>query len=197
MNRELLLFIHQDLSYPWLDYFFAWISQSYYFSIPVIFLTLVFFIYRFGKNGFRFWLLAVAVIICSDLTGGVIKDITSYPRPCAELKDIVKVPTTFFRVNCSHNLNGMPSNHALNFFAFSVFTSMILKSRIWIGIFIPLSFLVGLSRIYLGVHYPIQVLAGTILGVLIGVIMAQIALRYFPFLRELNLQHNKPASHRL
>jgi len=187
LDKALLLFFHQDLSNPALDFFFAWISQTIYFSIPLIFLALAIFVYRFGKTGFKFWLLAIAVVVSSDLIGNVIKDSTSYPRPCAEMTDTIHVPSTIFTVNCSKKLNGMPSNHAFNFFAFSVFTSMILKSRIWIGVFIPLSFLVGMSRIYLGVHYPAQVLAGIILGVLLGVIMARLALRYFPFLKDLKL----------
>ena len=153
--------------------------------MPVLLICLAVLWKQYGKNGLKCWLFAVLVIISSDLTGNFIKHMTSFARPCAEYSDQIHVPHTMFHVNCSQHLNGMPSNHAFNFFAFSVFLVLILRSATWGGILLTISLLVSLSRIYLGVHYPSQVIAGILLGIMFGFLASKIARRYFPFFQQL------------
>jgi undecaprenyl-diphosphatase len=185
MDKTLLLWINQDWAHPWLDFFFAWISQTTFFSIPLIFVILGVFVYRFGLNGVKLWLLTVLVIAAGDQLGALIKSITSFMRPCAALPDLVRIPVSPFQIYCSHMLTAMPSNHALNFFAFAVFTSTILHSRPWAAGFFILAALVSLSRIYLGVHFPSQVLAGFLIGLTYGYAAAVIALKYVPFVASI------------
>lgn len=59
-----------------------------------------------------------------------------------------------------------PSGHATIAFAMAVVLSR--KEPKWKWIFYSLAVLISLSRIYLGVHYPLDVIAGGIIGLVIG-----------------------------
>ncbi|MEK7543280.1 MAG: phosphatase PAP2 family protein [Patescibacteria group bacterium] len=60
----------------------------------------------------------------------------------------------------------MPSGHATIAFAMAVVLSR--KEPKWKWMFFTLAVLISLSRIYLGVHYPLDVVAGGVIGWLIG-----------------------------
>jgi membrane-associated phospholipid phosphatase len=186
LDQSLLLFVNQHMAAPWLDVFFAWISQSRFFSIPLLFVVLAFWGWRFGRDGFMFWLLTIALIIAGDQLGGLLKQLFAQPRPCAELGEVVRRVDTLFHINCSQHLNGMPSNHALNFFLFATFTGYVLRWRAWLLGFVLLAVLVAMSRVYLGVHYPSQVMAGSLLGIALGLACAWFGLRYLSFLQRLH-----------
>ncbi|MBL1277201.1 MAG: phosphatase PAP2 family protein [Ectothiorhodospiraceae bacterium] len=170
MDEYLLLLLNQTLATPWLDVFFAWISQHTFFSTPLLLLVLVFFAWRFGKDGVKFWFITILLITLGDQLGVLLKDLTAQARPCAALGDTVRQVNTVFSINCSRRLNGMPSNHALNFFIFATFSAYVLRWRSWCWSFGILAALVALSRVYLGVHYPSQILAGAALGTGLGLL---------------------------
>ena len=188
MDESFLLLLNQTLATPWLDIFFSWISQHLFFSTPLLLLVLAFFVWRFGKDGLNFWLLTILLVIAGDQLGALLKHLAEQARPCAALGDVVRQVNTVFQINCSRHLNGMPSNHALNFFLFASFTGYVLRWPAWIWGFGVLAVLVALSRVYLGVHYPSQILVGGLLGVALGLCAAWLGLRYLPLLKR--LQHH-------
>ena len=83
-------------------------------------------------------------------------------RPCNDtaINSIVKT-----RISCGTGYS-MPSSHAANHFAISVYLILIFYKR-WKYI-IPLTLLwaasIGFAQIYVGVHYPLDILAGAVLG---------------------------------
>jgi len=184
LDEYLLLLLNQALSNAGFDLFFAWISQTLFFSTPLLLSVMVFLSWRFGKDGFKFWLLTIVCISLGDQLGALLKYLIGQPRPCAELGDVVRQVDTLFSINCSRNLNGMPSNHALNFFLFATFSSYVLRWRGWVVSFGLLAILVALSRVYLGVHYPSQILAGALIGTGLGVGMGWLSLRYLSFVQR-------------
>jgi undecaprenyl-diphosphatase len=184
LDEYLLLFINQTLSNNWLDVFFAWISQSLFFSVPLLLSVMVFLSWRFGKDGFNFWLLTIVFIVLGDQLGALLKYLIAQPRPCAELGEIVRQTDTLFSINCSRHLNGMPSNHALNFFLFMTFSSYVLRWRGWALGFGLLAILVALSRVYLGVHYPSQILVGALIGASVGAGTGWLSVRHLPFVQR-------------
>lgn len=188
MDERLLFFVNQTLANPWLDIFFSWISQHVLFSTPLLLTVLAFFMWRFGKDGLKFWLLTILLIVLGDQLGALIKHLTEQARPCAALGEAVRQTNTMFHINCSRHLNGMPSNHALNFFLFAVFTGFVLRWRAWMWGFGILAVLVALSRVYLGVHYPSQILMGTILGGALGLLAGWLGLSRLKLVRRISIK---------
>ena len=90
----------------------------------------------------------------------ILKDWIARPRPChldESVALLVKRPSSF---SC-------PSTHTG--WAFAAATSILLYFKKWgIGVMV-IAALIGFSRMYLFVHFPTDVLAGAVLGVLLGI----------------------------
>ncbi|MDD4661895.1 MAG: phosphatase PAP2 family protein [Candidatus Pacebacteria bacterium] len=79
-------------------------------------------------------------------------------------------------VSVNDSLESFPSGHAIFFFAISTVVYNFNKK---LGIFFFIaSFLMGIARIFIGVHFPTDILAGAILGVLIGICINLIYKKY-------------------
>ena len=139
-------------------------------------------------------LLALTVVV-GDLLGGFLKDAFAAPRPCQAMFEELRALGGAVAERCGKAPNGMPSNHAINFFAAATFIALATPWRRWrIGLF-ACAVLVGLSRIYLGKHYPSQVLAGALVGALVGALGAWLASRYPTVFRAPVVDAAGPAFH--
>src|SRR5208283_5074762 len=95
-------------------------------------------------------------------------------------------------VGCTSS-GSMPSNHAVNSFAYAI--TLFYLTRNYIGIAgrlypLALASLVALSRVYVGVHYPADVLAGALLGTTVSlllIVLYKFALRRYKTSPEVTL----------
>jgi undecaprenyl-diphosphatase len=147
---------------PILDWVMLGLSSVYpWVAVGVAFVALVLW-----KHTRALLLLCVVLgltIGASDfVTYQVLKPAASRPRPCYALKEFHLVTP-----RCGSD-NGFPSNHAANAMAASVVLSGYFVRRRERWVLFVAAVLVGLSRVYLGVHYPLDVLAGFIVGGLLG-----------------------------
>ena len=104
-------------------------------------------------------------------------------RPlCDPANGLHFVPSSSF--NWQH-WSSFPSDHAIMFFTLA--TCLFAVSRVlgWIAL-VHSAFVVCLPRVYLGIHYPTDILAGAAIGVGVGCVAHQKAVRSFvaevPFL---------------
>lgn len=185
MNEGLLLWINHTWANPWADMFFTWVSQKDTFAFPLLIVILMLSGARFGGDGLKLWVLLLCVVGIADASGNAIKHLTHQARPCFDIAQQVRTPGYDAPRPCGANLDAMPSNHAMNFFAAAAFLSFIVRVR-WAQVTLVLIALaVGLSRIYMGKHYPSQVAAGMALGALWGLVAAWTSVKYLGFVQRI------------
>ena len=162
-DEWLIVAIHQYVAHPWFDIFFSWLSDRGTFTLPLL-LLLIYQLIRYDrKNALKLIGWIGLTIALSDGMGQLLKILSAQPRPCFSLY----LQYSWIEP-CGAALTGMPSNHALNFFAVAMFITLATPWRNWhIGLF-GIAVLVAISRIYLVKHFPSQVFVGAILGILIG-----------------------------
>lgn len=193
MDVELLLWVNQTLGRTSLDPLFELLSAKLTFSIPLLGLFCVYLGLRYKQDGWKLAGLLILVVIVGDIFGNFLKDLFAQPRPCQDYASQLRGlgDTVFYQ--CGVSESGMPSNHALNFFATFAFLSVLLpKTRIWLPLLI-LASLVGLSRIYLGSHFPSQVLAGAVIGSIFGGGVAFLLSRKCQFARRVHAEATQSA----
>jgi undecaprenyl-diphosphatase len=112
------------------------------------------------------WLAAfslLALLLSDQLSAGFLKPLIGRPRPCQILQNINLL------VGCGGG-KSMPSSHATNAFAQAVLFSCVhrpLAKYLLTG-----ATIIAVSRVFVGVHYPGDILAGALLGAMIGVAVA-------------------------
>ena len=145
--------------------------------IPLYVLLLVFACWKFRIRGLFFILgLAFTVGVADTMSSKVVKESVMRIRPCndADLKAEVHL-----LVRCGSGYS-FTSSHATNHFAIAAFISLTL------GLVYPVvrwpfylwAASIAFGQVYVGVHYPFDVLAGALLGTLIGLLVAKIYNRF-------------------
>ncbi len=178
MDEGLLLWINQGWSHPLLDGLFWWVSQRPWFAFPLAAILLCDSVRRGGWAGGRWFLVLAVTVGAGDLLGNLLKDLFAEPRPCQTLFEQLRDFGGALTRPCGTEPNGMPSNHAVNFFAAATFVALTTSWRRWRVGLVVAAVLVGLSRIYLGKHYPSQVAVGALVGAAVGWLGVWLASRY-------------------
>ncbi len=187
MNESLMLWINQGWAHPLLDPFFTWVSAKAAFALPLVLLISAYLGRRFGADGWRLALSMVLLIACGDLLGNFLKHMIGDPRPCFDFFEQLRRPASS-RVRCASSSDGMPSNHALNYFAVAVFISYMLQSWRWRLAMFMIAATVAISRVYLGSHYPDQVAMGILIGSVYSALATRWLCRRFEFARRIVTQ---------
>lgn len=138
-------------------------------------LVLYFFISFPWKQALVLLLFLLATIAITDSIGNYgFKETIERPRPC-QTTEHVQAHTL---VKCGHGFSFV-SNHAANHSAIAVFLIVTIGfiSRYFNYFMVFWALSIGLGQIYVGVHYPTDVLAGFLLGSIVGGILGKITLR--------------------
>jgi membrane-associated phospholipid phosphatase len=103
-----------------------------------------------------------ASVAIAPTIGLVVKSIVAEPRPCRTIANApmllpCETPTDF----------AFPSNHTTIAAAFAV--SLLLVNRRWGAVAVVFALVMAAARVLVGAHYPHDVVAGLVLGGLVGV----------------------------
>jgi len=176
---EKLFLLLNSIHNSFFDSVMYWASSRWLW-IP-FYAWILYRIYKlFGKKTITILGLTVLLIAASDqLSSNVIKDAVERPRPCHEASLQGKVHLVN---NHCGGAFGFVSSHAANCFALLSFLFLLARSKDkrLIQLLAAWAILVSYSRIYLGVHYPGDVIAGAVLGIMLGKIFSMIYFRLQP-----------------
>jgi undecaprenyl-diphosphatase len=102
-----------------------------------------------------------AFTLCADVSASLVANVLklSIMRTRPELDLLVGRPVT----------SSFPSGHAASSFACATVLGALVP-RLRVPLFVVAA-LVAWSRVYVGVHYPVDVLAGAVLGTLVGLLV--------------------------
>lgn len=177
-DQDLFLAINQGLSNPFFDWLLPILRNPYTWA-PLYLFLIIFFIKHYGKMGIFVVLFTLANFGISDaVSSHVIKKNVKRIRPC---NDLVFKNEVNIRVRCGSGYS-FTSSHATNHFAMAFFWIVLFRRRwkhvLWLAI--TWATLISVSQIYVGVHYPLDILAGSALGILIGIGVGLLFKRFFP-----------------
>lgn len=176
-DSRLFLFLN-GLHTDWMDSIMVSITEMWVW-IPLYLLMAYWVVKTYGKRCIWIFLAVALVVLCSDqLSAHVCKPIFHRLRPChnPDLEGLVYLPK-----GKAGGQYGFVSSHAANTFAIAAFLSAALRRRYsWMPyVLFAWALISSYSRIYVGVHYPGDIVAGAVLGILIGLIIWRLLLVFF------------------
>ena len=166
LDVAILKFCNVTIANPFFDTIMPIITKvKYWMPVYVIAIGLLLAI---GKRKGRTLaiLLLIGIAISDCVSSRILKNMFDRPRPFKTIESVRLI---------TNKPGGMsfPSSHAFNNFCAATIIALFYRKRAWI--FLSLAALMGFTRLYLGVHYPSDVLAGTILGALLGYLIVKAA----------------------
>lgn len=166
MNLDLYLFnLINQFAGRWarLDYLGMFLAQ--YFEYFLLLCLLLFLAVNFKK----YWRMVAESVVVAVFTRFVLAEIIRWlwfrPRPFVSLNFVPLVDQSPAEAS-------FPSGHASFYFALSTIIYCYNKKA---GIlFYIASFFIAISRIFVGIHWPSDILAGAVLGVLVGWVLNRV-----------------------
>ena len=176
LDTELLLLVNRQGANAFFDAVMPFLSAWGYL------LALPFFLYlimqtqtgsadrRRPSPGFvlALFLISCCAVFFADALEYVLKNAIGRVRPCRALEGVRLI------TYCPRSFS-MPSGHALSSFAFATPLCYLTgkhANRMMRSYPLLLAAGISFSRVYLGVHYPSDIVAGGLLGGLIGILLA-------------------------
>lgn len=139
-----------------------------FFWMPFYLFLLIFVLLNFRYKGI-FWVIFILInaMLSDFISSSIIKENIFRLRPC---RDPFWAHHVRFLVSYCPRSSSFTSSHAVNHFAAATFIFITFRKAIsnkWLFVFLW-AVLISYAQVYVGVHFPVDVIAGGIVGVIIG-----------------------------
>lgn len=171
-DQKAFFLINQSLRNSFFDFIMPYARDKNCW-IPVYVLIAAYVIYRFRWRSVIIIISAgITVLLTDQIASSILKPIFHRLRPC---NNPLVLPHIHLLVDCGSGFSFV-SSHASNHFGIAVFLILILGKRIpWITpVALLWAVLICFAQVYVGLHYPADVIAGGLLGVVIGIITGKL-----------------------
>lgn len=159
--------------HPLLDRVMPWVRTANNWA-PLYVILLVYLFYSWGAKAWK-WVVMVAVNITltDQISSSVFKPFFHRLRPCADPQ--VMHQARLLLDHCSGGFS-FTSSHAANHFGLAMFVFMTLQPlfKKYRFLFFLWAAMIAYAQVYVGVHYPLDILAGSIIGILVGYFCAML-----------------------
>ncbi|MBR9919207.1 MAG: phosphatase PAP2 family protein [Bacteroidetes bacterium] len=180
LDQDVFQVINGQWNNAFLDLVLPWMRNKYNW-IPAYILLAVVLVYRYKAKGvLAIFALIACVALTDTLSHRVIKKQVERPRPCKTLDP--ESGEIRLLINCGSGYS-FTSNHASNHFGIAAFLFFLFGSVLpgWRWLLFIWAGIIAWAQVYVGVHYPLDVLAGALLGTIIGWLCAWLFSKYGRF----------------
>jgi undecaprenyl-diphosphatase len=164
-DQSLLLQLNGSDSLFWDGCMLVYTSMAVWMPLAAILL----YVLIKNNNIKDFFLLIVLVAVVATLTDTISSGIC---KPFFERWRPTNDPMLMYAVDVVNETRGgrfgFTSSHAANSFGIATFVSLLIRNRALSVSLVIWAAMNAFTRIYLGVHYPGDILAGTMIGVVVG-----------------------------
>lgn len=165
IDRYMLLSLNGSDSLFWDGCMLVYTSMAVWMPLAVVLL----YVLLKNNNIKDFFLLvllvAVIVTLTDTISSGICKPFFERWRPTND-------PMLMYAVDVVNETRGgrfgFTSSHAANSFGIATFIMLLMRNKVLSISLIIWASINAFTRIYLGVHYPGDILAGTLIGVIVG-----------------------------
>lgn len=173
-EKNLFLSLNESISDFWDNAMWTYTGIVTWMPMVIIILYIAFHNKQLKEGLLVLGSIALVLLLSSLVSGYIFKPLFQRYRPShhSDYKDIVNIINDFRGGDY-----GFISGHATNSFAIAFFFSRLFRSRLLTISIMIWATLNSYSRIYLGVHFISDIVAGFIIGALIGLFVYEIYIR--------------------
>lgn len=179
-DQWLFVRVNTGLANPFFDAVMPFMRTSLNWA-PLYLFVISFALLNFRVKGLWWSVFFVSTVALTDMIGTyVFKHGFERLRPCND-------PDFYYRVrlvldHCNPGYSFI-SNHAANHFGLATFFFITARPLFgsWAAIGLLWAAIIAFAQVYIGIHYPLDVLAGTLLGLILGVFTGSLFNKRFGF----------------
>lgn len=151
-------------------------------AVWIIICLILLFTKKYRRGGI---MLAVGLLLGVLIGNAVLKNLVARPRPCwldENIQMLIAIPKDY----------SFPSGHTLSSVIAATILTKVNKKFAWFAV--PLAAVIAFTRLYLFVHFPTDIIAGLVLGIIIGLFVSFVGPLMFAnsnSLRGLHRLHDK------